>query len=242
MPFITIILVFLFSWTRNGVSTTDAPTRPLPDHSAWTSELKKYVADTGIVDYRSWVKDQNPLDAYLNQLSASQAVSNWSINVQLSYWINVYNAYTVKLILNHYPVKSIQDIHEGKPWDHAWIKIGDKIYSLNQIENEIIRRQFKDPRIHFALNCASKSCPPLLNEAYDPARLQAQLSARTSTFITNDLYNQIYSSPIKLSKVFDWYKTDFKPDIISFLNTNTPAQINSHETIEYLEYDWGLNE
>jgi len=214
---------------------------PLPDHSIWTAELKKYVSAEGQVNYAAWVKDQAALDNYLAQLAATQPLANWSTNVQLAYWLNVYNAFTVKLILSEYPVQSIKDIHQGNPWDHAWISLGGKTYSLNQIENEFIMQRFRDPRIHFALNCGARSCPPLLNEAYEPARLDAQLTARTTSFINNPQFNQPYATPARMSLLFEWYKADFKPDVISFLNTYTPAPMHAELTLEYLPYDWTLN-
>jgi hypothetical protein len=225
-----------------GSPCSESPARPLPDHSLWTAELKKYVSADGQVNYTAWIKDQAMLDAYLTQLAGTQPLSNWSTNVQLAYWINVYNAFTVKLILQHYPVESIKDIHQGNPWDHAWINLGGKTYSLNQIENEFIRQRFRDPRIHFALNCGARSCPPLLNEAYEPAKLDAQLTTRTASFINNTLFNQPNASPARVSLLFEWYKVDFKPDVISFLNSYSPVPLSATPALEYMVYDWALNE
>jgi hypothetical protein len=239
---ISILVAFLLSWTGGDMHSSHLALRPLPDHAIWTAELTKYVSADGLVDYAAWKKNQEPLNTYLAQLSVAQPVTNWSKNVQLSYWINVYNAYTVKLILDHYPVRSIKDIGNGNPWDISWIPIGSKTYSLNQIENDIIRQQFRDPRIHFALNCAARSCPPLLNEAYDPVKLETQLVSRTRNFIADSTYNKTDSSPVRISSLFDWYKPDFSPDVISFINGFAPTSLDKDEKIEYLEYDWRLNE
>lgn len=242
MPLMSILILFLLSWTKMEVKASVAMDLPLPDHALWTAELKKYVTPEGVVDYSTWKKNQGPLDTYLAQISIAQPVSNWSKNVQLSYWLNLYNAYTVKLILDYYPVRSIKDINNGDPWDLAWIHIGTKTYSLKQIENDIIRLQFREPRIHFALNCGARSCPPLLNEAYDPVKLEAQLTACTQSFIQNTVYNQTSEPTVHLSAIFDWYVADFGPDFFVFLNKYTSSPINAGSKIEYLAFDWSIND
>ncbi len=242
MLLISYLVAFLISMGGDEMQSSSIACLPLPDHSVWSAELRKYVSADGKVNYRDWANDQAALDGYLAQLAGTQPLSNWSTNVQLAYWINVYNAYTVKLVLLHYPVQSIKDIYQGNPWDKAWITLGGKTYSLNQIENEYIRQRFRDPRIHFALNCGALSCPPLLNEAYDPARLDAQLTSRTKAFITDQFQNQTTASTIRLSQLFVWYKDDFKPDVISFLNTYLATPIPAEAKIEFVEYDWSLNE
>ena len=216
---ISFLMTLILSGPAEGVHSSSTGYLPLPDHSVWTAELKKYVSAEGKVNYKAWAKNQEALDSYLAQLAGTQPLSNWSTNVQLAYWINVYNAYTTKLVLAHYPVQSIKDIHQGNALDTAWISLSGKTFSLNQIENDYIRQRFRDPRIHFALNSATRSCPPLLNEAYDPARLDAQLTSRTISYITDQHHNQTTSQPIRLSQLFVLYKDDFKPDVISFLNT-----------------------
>lgn len=238
---ISFLMTLLLSGPIEEVGSNYIVNPPLPDHSVWSAELKKYVSVDGKVNYRDWANDQAALDGYLTQLAGTQPLSNWSTNVQLAYWINVYNAYTVKLVLTHYPVQTIKDIYQGNPWDKAWINLGGKMYSLNQIENEYIRQRFRDPRIHFALNCAARSCPPLMNEAYDPARLDTQLTNRTKSFITDQDHNQTTTPTLRLSQLFVWYKDDFKPDVISFLNTYLTTPIPGEVKIEYVEYDWTLN-
>lgn len=242
MALMFVLFAFLISWNSDTAWSSTAIAQPLPDHALWTAELRKYVTPEGKVDYTTWKKNQVPLDTYLSQMSMAQPVSNWSKNVQLSYWINLYNAYTVKLILDHYPVGSIKDINNGDPWDMAWIHIGTKTYSLKQIENEIIRQQFREPRIHFALNCGAVSCPPLLNEAFDPVRLEAQLTACTQSFVRNKAFNLTAQPTLQLSSIFDWYKTDFGPDLFAFLNQYASSPINAGMKIEYLDFDWSINE
>lgn len=242
MLLISYLVAFLISIWGDEMQSSSIACLPLPDHSVWSAELKKYVSADGKVNYRDWANNQAALDGYLAQLAGTQPLSNWSTNVQLAYWINVYNAYTVKLVLQHYPVQTIKDIYQGNPWDKAWITLGGKTYSLNQIENEYIRQRFRDPRIHFALNCGALSCPPLLNEAYDPARLDAQLTSRTKAFIADQFQNQTAATTVRLSQLFVWYKDDFKPDVISFLNTYLATPIPAEAKIEFVEYDWSLNE
>ena len=135
------------------------------DHVAWDTMLQKYVSSDGVVNYEQWKNDETALTDYIDKLSANIPQQSWCENETLAYWMNLYNASTVSLILENYPLESIRDI--GDPWDIIFIKVGEKEYSLNDIEHKIIRKEFNEPRIHFALVCAAKSCPPLLNEAYE---------------------------------------------------------------------------
>jgi Protein of unknown function, DUF547 len=211
------------------------------DHSAFDALLRKHVSSSGKVNYKGIKSEQAKLDAYLTQLSGNPAQDNWSRNEKMAYWINVYNAFTIKLILNNYPLKSITDLEGGKPWDKKWIKIGDKTYSLNQVENDILRPQFKEPAIHFAVNCAAKSCPTLLNQAWTAENLKTNFKRQATAFINNASFNQISANKAKVSKIFDWYKVDFG-NLTDYLNIYATTQLEKGATIEYLEYDWSLNE
>lgn len=131
-------------------------------------------------------------------------------------------------------------MHDGKPWDVKWIKIGDKTYSLNNIEHDIIRPKYKEPRIHFAVNCAAKSCPPLLNKAWTASNLETNLANQAQKFINNTKYNQLSASTVKVSRIFDWYKEDFG-DLINYLNQFSSTKINATAKISFIEYDWALN-
>lgn len=208
-----------------------------PSHDVFDKELKQYVDDQGDVNYASWKKNTADLEAYLDVLAECTPESSWSREESLVYWINAYNAFTIKLILDNYPVNSIMDIYNGKPWDEKWISLGGKTYSLNQIENEIIRPQFKEPRIHFAVNCAAASCPPLRNSAYTADTLEEQLAQQTTSFINNKDYNQMRTTSAKVSKIFEWYADDFG-DLSVFLGRYSPF---SGGKISYNEYDWSLN-
>lgn len=208
-------------------------------HQPFDNLLQKYVRTTGQVDYSGLKQDENILDKYLNDLSKNVPDNSSGRNVSLAYWINAYNAFTLKLILENYPVKSINDLYKGKPWDVKWINLGSKKYSLNNIENDIIRPVHKDARIHFVLNCAAVSCPPLLNKAFTANNLEALMESRTRNFI-NSTANELGSTKVKISKVFDWYKKDFG-DVITFINRYSKTKISNNALISYKEYNWNLN-
>ncbi len=209
-------------------------------HDLWDELLRKYVSSSGYVNYVGMRSEKANLDKYLAQLAANPPQKGWSRNEEMAYWINAYNAFTVKLILDHYPVKSIRDIHSGNPWDVKWIELGGNTYSLNQIENDKLRKRFGDARIHFAVNCAARSCPPLLNRAWTASSLSQTLDQRAKAFINNPKYNQISPSAAKVSKIFEWYAADFG-DLRTFLNKYSKTSLEAGATIQYLEYDWSLN-
>jgi hypothetical protein len=220
-----------------------------PDHEPWEALLKAYVTN-GHVDYTRLHKNNGPLNAYLEQLQDHVPSSAWSREEQLAYWINAYNAYTIKLILEHYPVESIKDIGGlvqiplvNSTWDIAFIQIGDRLLSLNDIEHRILRQEFSEPRIHFAIVCASVSCPALAREAYLPEKIEAQLEAQTAAFINDQSKNIITTNHIRISKIFDWFNSDFTGDggLIEFLNQYSQTKIKPEAQIEYLDYDWSLN-
>lgn len=184
------------------------------------------------------------LKRYIAQLGVSAPTDGWTKNEEMAYWINLYNAATIDLVLSNYPVKSIRDIGNGKPWDNAFITSGGKKYSLNNIENDILRKNYTDPRIHFAINCASKSCPKLMNGAFIPDKLEAQLNTMTRSFINDPSKNKISAQQIDISEIFNWYKEDFTKSgsVIDFLNAYSDTRISSNATIHYLNYDWSLND
>lgn len=211
-----------------------------PDHSQWNTLLSQYVSNTGIVNYSGLRQKKAALQAYLDDLAANTPQSDWSAKAAKAYWINAYNAFTVKLILDNYPLNSIMDIDGGKPWDTKWIKLGGKTYSLNQIEHDILRPTYGDARIHFAVNCAAKSCPPIHNRAFTEANVNSTLSRLTRTFINNESYNSISEDAAVISKIFDWYGVDFG-DLRTYLNKYSSATIAEGVTPTFKEYDWALN-
>jgi len=154
-------------------------------------------------------------------------------------------------VLRHYPVKSIKDIGSkvqipfvNSCWDIAFIPIRDKRMTLNEIEHQILRKKFKEPRIHFAIVCASVSCPRLRNEAYMANTLNQQLDNQARTFINDSSRNQIQANKIKISKIFSWFKGDFTRNqpFLNYLNQYSSVKINSNAKISYLDYNWNLNE
>ena len=215
------------------------------DHSLWNTLVKKHVSNSGKVDYKGIQKDQGTLTKYLGQLAAKGPTG--SDNDQLAYWINAYNAYTVKLVIDHMPVTSIKDIAAkvgtDTPWDYKFANIGGTSYTLNHIEHNIIRAKYNEPRIHFAVNCASESCPKLKNEAYVGQRLEAQLTEQAKAFLSDKTKNNLSSSPIQISELFSWFKDDFTKGgtLISFLNKYSNQKIAASESPSYLTYSWKLN-
>ena len=220
-----------------------------PSHQQWDKLLKKYVTTDGRVNYKSLQKDKASLDDYLKTLSNNAPQSSWSENEKKAYWINAYNAFTISLVLQHYPVKSIKDIGGSiykinTAWDIKFITIGGKKYDLNNIEHRILRKEFDDPRIHFAIVCASMSCPLLRNEAYTATELNVQLESAGKAFLNDKTKNSITAGKAQLSKYFSWYKGDFikKGTLIEFINKYSQIKLNENAKIDYLDYNWNLNE
>ncbi len=212
------------------------------DHSLWDDLLQKHVSNKGNVNYKGFRADKKEFNFYLKSLSENPPQESWSKSATLAYWMNVYNAFTVKLILDNYPTKSIKDI-KG-PWSHRFIKIGEKWYTLNDVEHRIIRKM-GEPRIHFALVCAAVSCPKLYNKAFTANNLEEDLSLLTRGFLNDSTKNNISEKGIKLSKIFKWYGGDFKKNgnsLIDFLNAYTDVTISPNAKKSFKDYNWALNE
>ena len=217
-------------------------------HDLFDALLRKYVNSQGNVDYAGFKKDSFRFNQYLDLIAKNPPTDSWTKEEKLAYWINVYNAFTISLVAKHYPVKSIKDIRPGisfinSVWDIRFIKIGKETYDLNNIEHSILRKKFDEPRIHFAINCASYSCPRLRNEAYTGEKLNIQLTAADESFLADKTKNEIAPDKIVLSKIFDWFGGDFKKkgSLIDFLNLYSKVKINSKAKISYMEYNWALN-
>ncbi|MGV3586890.1 MAG: DUF547 domain-containing protein [Adhaeribacter sp.] len=220
-------------------------------HDAFSRLLKQHVGKNGDVNYKGFLKDSTQLNAYLKQLSTNPPQNSWSTNDQLAYWINAYNAYTIQLIIRNYPLKSIKDIGSlikipfvNTPWDIKFIRIGKNTYDLNNIEHDILRKKFNEPRIHFAIVCASVSCPKLLNEAYVGARINQQLEAQAKDFINDPTRNKVTPAKAELSSIFSWFKGDFtkKGSLPDFINKYAEVKLRPNVKISYLDYNWNLNE
>ncbi|PZX55668.1 DUF547 domain-containing protein [Algoriphagus chordae] len=223
-----------------------------PSNKAWNELLKANVSADGKVNYKGFIKEKAKLEAYVKSISENAPDrKTWSKNEQLAYWINAYNAFTVKLIVDNYPVESIKDLGPKLKipmikdvWHYKFFKIGGEDSSLDEIEHSILRKEFEEPRIHFAINCASVSCPPLLNEAFEADTIDAQLDKVAKGFINDSSRNKITAESAQVSSIFSWFKGDFTKngDLIDFLNKYSTTKIKSSAKVSYLDYDWNLNE
>jgi hypothetical protein len=219
------------------------------DNGIYASLLKKYVAN-GRVDYSGFKTDESQLDQYLRQLSQTQP-DQLDRAGQMAFYINLYNAATIKLILTAYPgIKSIKDLGSlfQSPWKKKFITLNGRTITLDHIEHDILRPRFKDPRVHFAINCASQSCPPLLDVPYTGSTLDAQLNKVTANFINNPQSTYIQGDTLYLSSIFKWFSADFGDDIRGFVSKYARGDLRkqldaraSSLKIKYLDYDWSLN-
>lgn len=228
-------------------------------HDRWQALLGRYVDGVGNVNYAAWqasADDRAELLAYLSELSHADLAATSGREARVAFWINAYNALTIEGILREYPTSSIRN-HTAKLlgyniWDDLKLKVGGQNCSLNQIEHEILRK-LDEPRIHFAIVCASRSCPRLLNQAYTAATLESQLQANTTEFFTHP-ENFRYDPAARrfyISKILDWFAEDFGASQAERLKTLAPylpspaarqaAEANSVK-LSYLKYDWSLND
>lgn len=217
-------------------------------HKDLTDTLAKYQDADGLMKYAGLKKDSAA--AFARYVQAIQGVTNgefngWSANQQKAYLINAYNALTVKLILDNYPVKSIKKIGGlfTKPWSVKFFKLlGGQLEALDPIEHEFLRPKYKNHRIHAAVNCASYSCPPLRHTAFTADKLDAQLDEQMTVWLADAGRNQLGANPLKISKIFDWYKKDFEQWGGGVLAVVGKYGKPAGRDIEYLDYNWDLNE
>jgi Protein of unknown function, DUF547 len=228
------------------------------EHAAWTALLRRYVRD-GLVDYGGLkAQGAGALEAYLRRLSSLGApeYARWSREERLAFWINAYNAYTVRDILDHYPLDSIRSIGllPGAAFRDRFIPMealrGRKL-SLDDVEHDILRRELDEPRIHFAIVCASRSCPVLRDESYRARDLDAQLQEAAERFVRDPRRNRYDAATgtFHASAIFKWFREDFERragSVASFLasyaNEEAAAALRSGSVrIDYLDYDWSLN-
>ncbi|MBL0955497.1 MAG: DUF547 domain-containing protein [Leptospira sp.] len=225
-------------------------------HSVWDSLLKKHVKN-GLVSYKGFISDSSQLNGYLDQLTkvSDSQYQSFSEKEKISFLINAYNAFTVKLIMDHYPVDSITDIGSpiskinlarGIPWKKEFFNLLGKSRHLDWIEHEKLRKDFMEPRIHFAIVCASIGCPILQSEAYTPVNLEKQLQTAKLTFLKNPKKNSYdkNTNTLYLSKIFNWFQPDFtkKMSLIQFVQDGFEDTIKPDAKIIYNEYNWDLNE
>lgn len=229
-------------------------------HENFTRVLNRFVDEEGYVDYQALKQEAGDvLVPYLKQLERADP-SAWSRDERLAFWINAYNAYALKLIVDNYPVKSIWATTEGpakpdkenSPFALKIAPVADTARTLDEIEHEIIRERFDEPRIHFAIVCAAESCPPLRREAYTGARLDEQLDEQGRRFLRDDDKNRIPagSDMIALNRILNWFGEDFGPSTDAlqkyiaryFEGTVRDRLRDADYQVEFLEYDWTLND
>ena len=233
------------------------------DHSEYDQLLSEVVITRDVqtdVDYARLKFQQDRLDDYLTSLEAvtAQEYQSWNKDQQLAFLINAYNAFTLKLIVMNYPgISSIRDLGGlifSSPWERKFFTLFGNESSLDYIEHKIIRKDFDEPRIHFAVNCASRGCPPLQPEAFSSGKLEQQLEQATRQFLKDRERNRYDKDRkiLEISSIFKWYKADFEkasgtiekfiaPYITDDPEIRTLIE-NRAAGVKYLEYDWSLND
>jgi uncharacterized membrane protein YdjX (TVP38/TMEM64 family) len=223
---------------------------PAFDHSTFDSLLHQHVNADGWIDYDGLKKDETKLDDYVTAVAAAP-FDAMGRNEKLALLINAYNAFTLKLIVEHQPIESIMDIPAAERWDAVRWNVGGQVWSLSQIEHEQIRPKFIEPRVHFALVCAAVGCPPLRNETYDASRLDQQLGEQARYVHQHAIWFEFdtQSNVVRLTKLYDWYGDDFVQ--VAGSTTEFGARYSpelkqalasgSLPPIEWLPYDWKLN-
>ncbi len=243
-------------------ASSDTASQKIVDHSAWDRLLKAYVrpAEDGLnrVDYRRFKAEGHaPLKAYVRALEAVD-VAKLARPEQFAFWSNLYNARTVDIVLDHYPVRSIRDINlggglfavvTGGPWKAKVVKVNGQSLSLDEIEHTILRGVFKDHRVHFAVNCASVGCPNLAGEALTGAKLDAQLEAGGRAFVNSSRGLKLVDGKLTVSNIFTWFKEDFgstDEKVIDHLRRYASPELlqrlNGVTRIADGFYDWRLND
>jgi len=229
------------------------------NHDRWEQFLKKNVqqGSDGInrINYAAVSKlDRNNLQAYLAEMQVIN-ISEYNGNQQLAYWINLYNAVTVEVVLEHYPVKSIRDIDispgffSDGPWGKLLIKVEGRELSLNDIEHRILRPVWKDARIHYAVNCASLACPNLRRHAFQAATLTEQLDLAAREYIAHPRGMRFTDEGVIVSSIYSWFQKDFgeqEADVIKHLQKYaSDEKANKLKGMKFFagdEYDWSLND
>ncbi len=254
-----VLLLFLNAPVQAQQRATSIVVRTSIDHRPFTRLLQDFVDEDGNVDYaRLKARADSVLAPYLRQLATTDP-SSLGRDARLAFWINAYNAYTLKLIVEHYPVQNIWAITPGpaEPKDDSPFalevgSVADTVRTLDEIEHEIIRERFDEPRIHVALVCAAASCPRLRREAYTGPRLDAQLDDQARTFFHDDRKNRIPAGDgqIEVNRILKWYGQDVgdSPDALQrFIAPYFEGPVRDRLSraaydVEFLPYDWALND
>ncbi|MEL7544181.1 MAG: DUF547 domain-containing protein [Pseudomonadota bacterium] len=228
------------------------------NHSAWTELLQAYVkpAASGLnsVDYAAFKADgHTALKGYLAQITALDPTT-LSKDAQFAYWANLYNAKTIDIVLEHYPVATIRDIDisgffSNGPWDKKVTKVNGLELSLNDIEHVIMRGTFKDPRVHYAVNCASIGCPNLQRKAFVGPTLEAQLDAAARDYVNSPRGFTVANGRVRASKIYSWFQEDFgdsEAGVIAhaakYAEPELKATLTARNDISGYDYDWSLND
>ena len=275
-PLQGLALVALASTTPLAPARPDAPvepTAPAPllqdgeqeegfdhSHALWDGILREHVAGDRF-NYRALKEDREDLDAYIDQLEAvtREEYDDWTRNQKYAFWINVYNAHVIQLIVDNYPVESIKDLGSvfTQVWDIDYIELRafhpegrDRALTLNEVEHEILRPTFQDARVHAAVNCASIGCPPLFGRAFVAENLDRQLNIVIRFFLRDRRRNRFdrENNTVYLSSIFDWFAEDFERDegsvknyVIEYAPEGDYSWVRNAR-IRHLDYDWDLNE
>ena len=245
--YLLFLSVVLFSFVTALVETASSANGV--DNTIYAELLGKYVKD-GVVNYQGFKNEESVLDMYLKALEEVDS-KILSRNEQFAFYVNAYNAWTIKLILSGYPgIKSIKDLGSlfKTPWKKKICRIDGKIITLDDIEHNILRPRFKDPRVHFAINCAAKSCPPVRSEPYRGGELDQQLGEMTRAFVNDLERNRLENHTLYVSSIFKWFAEDFNKDIVGFFlkyaKGDLKEQLEANKEkirVKYLDYDWVLN-
>ena len=229
------------------------------DHAAWGDFLDAYLVvrpdGANLVRYAGVSEaDRQALDAYLDKLAGIQ-ISQYSRPVQFAYWVNLYNALTIDVVLDHYPVDSIRDIDispgwfSSGPWGAELIEVEGTPLTLNDIEHRILRPIWQDPRIHYAVNCASIGCPDLRAEPYTADGLDAQLEAAARAYVNDPRGADVSDGTLTVSKIYTWYQEDFDNSdagvirhLRQYADEKLAAALDDVSEIADSRYDWSLNE
>jgi hypothetical protein len=219
------------------------------DHGIFAELLAKYVKN-GVVNYAGFKAEEARLDQYLKGIEQVDP-ENLPRQEQFAFYINAYNAWTIKLILTGYPgLKSIKDLGGlfQSPWAKAFVHIHGKTLSLDDIEHNILRPRFKDPRVHFAINCSARSCPPLMAAPYRGDILDEQLTRVTSDFLNGPANSRLEGNTLWVSSIFKWFAEDFNDDVVGFYQKYARGELKQkleagrgRVEVKYLDYDWSLN-
>ena len=229
------------------------------DEAQLDTLLDKYVSSEGLVDYTAWKDNDADLSALRTLTDDLATFDPSSLNEQerLAFWINAYNAFALREVLERYPVESIRPrdflgIPERSFFTEEKHVVNGTSYSLDGIENDVLRAEFDEPRIHFAIVCASTSCPELRTEAYTAERLEAQLDEQARSFVNDPMRNRYNpdTNTASISKIFDWFEGDFTAVaasvpayLTSYADEEATTVLESPElNVEYMSYDWGLND